>query len=110
GGIVIDLSPMAGVVVDPERRVATAAGGALLGELDRRAPAPGRGSPPGPAPPPGLGGPPPGGGVGRLPRGHGLTLDNLVAVELVTAEGERVRADAGTEPELFWGLDRKSVV
>ena len=45
-----------------------------------------------------------GGGVGRLTRRFGLTLDNLLAVELVTAEGERLRADAGSEPELFWGL------
>jgi FAD/FMN-containing dehydrogenase len=104
GGIVIDLSAMGEVRVDPGRRVATAAGGALLGELDRQAQAFGLACPTGHVSHTGVGGLTLGGGVGRLARGHGLTLDNLLAVELVTADGERVRADADTEPELFWGL------
>jgi len=104
GGIVVDLSAMAEVRVDPGGRVATAAGGALLGELDRRAQAFGLACPTGHVSHTGVGGLTLGGGVGRLTRRHGLTLDNLLGVELVTAEGGRERADVGTEPELFWGL------
>jgi FAD/FMN-containing dehydrogenase len=104
GGIVVDLSPMGSVQVDPDRRVALAAGGALLGELDRRSQRFGLACPTGHVSHTGVGGLTLGGGVGRLSRKHGLTVDSLLAVDLVTAEGQRVRASTDENPELFWGL------
>jgi FAD/FMN-containing dehydrogenase len=104
GGFLVDMSAMRGVSVDPERRVARVAGGALLGELDVAAQAYGLVCPVGVVGHTGCAGLTLGGGTGRLQRHFGLTIDNLQAVELVTADGRLVRASDTEEPELFWAL------
>ena len=104
GCLVVDLSSMRGVEADPRTRIARANGGALLGELDIAAQAHGLVCPVGVVGHTGVAGLTLGGGVGRLQRNFGLTIDNLAAVELVTADGRIVRATETDEPELFWGL------
>ncbi|MET1064650.1 MAG: FAD-binding oxidoreductase [Arthrobacter sp.] len=103
-GIVIDLSRMRGATVDPERRRAVCAGGALLSELDDAAQAVGLVCPVGVVSHTGVAGLTLGGGMGRLQRKFGLTIDNLRAVDLVTSDGGIVRATADENPELFWGV------
>jgi FAD/FMN-containing dehydrogenase len=104
GGIVLDLSLMRGVSVDPGTRMARANGGALLSELDTAAQAHGLVCPVGVVGHTGVAGLTLGGGMGRLQRKFGLTIDNLRAVEIVTADGHVVRASEMSEPDLFWGM------
>lgn len=104
GGLLIDMSAMRGVEADSETRIARANGGAFLGELDVAAQEHGLVCPIGVVGHTGVAGLTLGGGVGRLQRHFGLTIDNLISVELVTADGRLVRASETEEPELFWGL------
>jgi FAD/FMN-containing dehydrogenase len=104
GGVVIDLSRMRGATVNPETRVARVNGGALLGELDHAAQDFGLACPVGVVSHTGVAGLTLGGGMGRLQRKHGLTIDNLLSVDLVTADGRLVRASETENPDLFWGM------
>lgn len=104
GGLVIDLSPMRRVEVDPDRRLVRVEGGALLGELDAATLAHGLATPVGINSTTGVAGLTLGGGIGHLMRKYGLTIDNLVSVDLVTATGERVRASGDANADLFWAL------
>lgn len=104
GGIVIDVSPMHGVQVDPRRRIARVEGGALLQHLDRAASAHGLVTTTGTVSHTGAAGLTLGGGLGRVGRRFGLACDNLRSVEVVTADG-RLRTASGAEnADLFWGL------
>jgi FAD/FMN-containing dehydrogenase len=104
GGVVIELSGMRAVQVDPARRVARVEGGALLEQLDRAAQEYGLACPVGVVGHTGVGGLTLGGGMGRLERWHGYTIDNLIAVELVTADGTTRRVSEDDDPDLFWGI------
>lgn len=104
GGLMLDLSPMKGIAVDPQRRIARAEPGVLLGELDAATQAHGLAVPAGQISHTGIAGLTLGGGLGWLMRKHGLTIDNLLAIELVTADGHLLRASTTEHPDLFWGL------
>jgi len=103
-GIVLDLSPMRSIAVDPEGRRATVGGGALLGDLDRAGEPFGLVTPAGVIAHTGVGGLTLGGGMGRLSRRLGLTIDSLEGVEMVLADGRVVLVDAEREPDLFWAI------
>ncbi len=104
GGLVIDLSPMRRVEVDPVRRRARVQGGATWGDLDTATQAHGLATPGGVVSSTGVAGLTLGGGIGVLRGLYGLTCDNLVSAEIVTASGERVSASAEENPDLLWGL------
>jgi FAD/FMN-containing dehydrogenase len=104
GGILLDLSPLKGIRVDPVRRTARAQAGVLLGELDRETQAFGLATPSGIVTHTGLAGLTLGGGIGWLMRKYGLSIDNLLSVDLVTAEGDLLTASEDVNADLFWGI------
>ena len=104
GGLVIDLSPMKGVRVDSEARTVRAQGGLTWGELDAETQAFGLATTGGLVTTTGVAGFTLGGGIGWMMRKYGLACDNLIAVDLVTADGQIVHASESENTELLWGL------
>ncbi len=103
-GLVIDLSPMRNVRVDPKKRTVLAGGGALWGDVDHAAHAFGLAVPAGIISTTGVGGLTLGGGLGHLTRQCGLTIDNLLGVDMVLADGRFVTASAKEHADLFWAV------
>lgn len=103
-GLMIDLSPMRDVKIDVEGRRAVVGGGASLADFDGAAQEHGLACPGGMISHTGIAGLTLGGGMGHLTRKHGLSIDNLLSVELVAADGRIVRASESENEELFWGL------
>jgi FAD/FMN-containing dehydrogenase len=104
GGLMIDLSTMRSVKVDPETRTARVEPGVTLGEADRATQAYGLGIPVGINSTTGIAGLTLGGGFGWLSRKHGLTVDNLLSADMVMADGRLVHASAKENPDLFWAI------
>jgi FAD/FMN-containing dehydrogenase len=103
-GLVVDLSSMKRLEVDPERRVAGAEPGLTWGECNARTHADGLATPGGDVAAVGIAGSTLGGGMGWLMRKHGLTIDNLLEVDVVTADGRLLTANETDHPDLFWAL------
>jgi FAD/FMN-containing dehydrogenase len=104
GGLLIDLAPMNGVEVDTERKLAKVGGGAILRELDGATQAQGLATPVGVVSDTGVAGVTLGGGYGWLRRKYGLSSDNVVEAEVVTADGSVLRAAADENPDLYWAI------
>lgn len=104
GGLMIDLSPMQGIRVDPARQTARAQAGVTWGTFDRETQAFGLATTGGQVSTTGIAGLTLGGGVGWLMRKYGLVVDNLLSVDLVTAEGQFLTASATEHGDLFWGV------
>jgi FAD/FMN-containing dehydrogenase len=104
GGIVLDLADMRGLELDPEARTAWAQTGLTAGEYTNAAAAHGLATGFGDTGSVGIGGLTLGGGVGYLSRAYGLTIDDLLAAEVVTADGEIVEIDTDNDPDLFWAI------
>ncbi|HEU5064996.1 MAG TPA: FAD-binding oxidoreductase [Gaiellaceae bacterium] len=104
GGVMIDLAEMRGITIDPEKRTATAQGGVIWRELNDAAAEHGLVVTGGVISTTGIAGFTLGGGLGWLMGKYGLAVDNLLAVELVTADGEVLEVDAASHPDLFWAL------
>jgi FAD/FMN-containing dehydrogenase len=104
GGVVCDLSGLRGVHLDPARRAARVQGGATWADLDGASHTIGMATTGGMVSTTGVGGLTLGGGLGWLMRAHGLACDQVIGVDLVTADGTRVSCDADTTPDLFWAV------
>jgi FAD/FMN-containing dehydrogenase len=103
-GVVIDLSPLKGVEVDPRKRTARVAGGAVWGEVDAATGEHGLATPSGIISTTGVGGLTLGGGLGHLTRKCGLAIDNLLEADVVLANGKSVRASDDEHPDLYWAI------
>src|SRR6266568_1632586 len=104
GGLLIDLSPMRSVHIDSKGRIARVEPGVTLGEFDREAQSFGLATPLGINSTTGVAGLTLGGGFGWLSRAHGLSVDNLVAADIVTADGRQMHISASEQPDLFWAI------
>jgi hypothetical protein len=103
-GLVIDLSPMKGTRVDAKEGTVRVGGGCVWGDVDHATHAYGMATPSGIISTTGVGGLTLGGGIGHLSRGYGLSIDNLLSVDMVLADGSIVTASADEHPDLFWAV------